>query len=191
MAYQNYKQVIAIKKKNEIKIKKLFPNLTNESGIYIMTRVDENGFKFAYIGQAVKILDRILSHMTGYQHIDLSMKKHGLYSNENIYGWDIKQFTCNQNDLDLFEQKYIKRYADLGYQLRNKTTGSQGAGKQQLDEYKPHKGYRDGVKQGEKNARVFVANLFEKHLNFSKKSDTPNKNQDKAFEKFEEFLKGE
>ena len=42
--------------------------------------------------------------------------------------------------------------------------------------------------QGYMNAQKFVANLFEKHLNYGKKSDKPNKNQDKALAKFEEFL---
>lgn len=57
-----------------------------------------------------------------------------------------------------------------------------------INEYRPQKGYRDGLNQGYKNASREVANLFEKHLNYSKKSDKPNKNQDRAAEKFENFL---
>ena len=92
------------------------------------------------------------------------------------------------SQLDEKEQYYIKMYANKGYQLRNKTAGGQGEGKSQIDEYRPTKGYRDGLKQGYKNASREVANLFEKHLNFSKKSEKPNKNQDKALQKFEDFL---
>lgn len=92
------------------------------------------------------------------------------------------------SELDEKEQHYIKQYASKGYQLRNKTAGGQGEGKAQIDEYKPTKGYRDGLKQGYKNASREIANLFEKHLNVSKKSEKPNKNQEKALEKFNAFL---
>lgn len=54
------------------------------------------------------------------------------------------------SELDKWEQHYIKMYADNGYQLRNKTSGSQGAGKAKIDEYRPSKGYRDGIEQGRK-----------------------------------------
>lgn len=50
------------------------------------------------------------------------------------------------------------------------------------------KGYREGVAYGYLKARKEVANLFQKHLKFSKISDKPNKNQDKALAKFEDFL---
>lgn len=39
-----------------------------------MVRTDENGFRYAYIGQAVHILTRLAQHLVGYQHIDLSLK---------------------------------------------------------------------------------------------------------------------
>jgi 4-hydroxyphenylpyruvate dioxygenase-like putative hemolysin len=94
---------------------------------------------------------------------------------------------CEDN-LDEYEQKCIKEYADDGYQLRNKTSGSQGKGKRSLDNQKSPKGYYDGLQQGYKNAQKFVANLFDKHLFYDKKSDKPNKNQEKALEKFREFL---
>ena len=47
---------------------------------------------------------------------------------------------------------------------------------------------REGVAYGYLKARKEVANLFQKHLNYSKKSDKPNKNQDKALAKFENFI---
>lgn len=62
----------------------------------------------------------------GYQHIDLSIKKHGLYSEENLYGWKIKFMNLKKAELDDAEQHFIKLYASHGYQLRNKTSGSQG-----------------------------------------------------------------
>ena len=188
MAY-NWKQVKAIEKKNKDKFLKLNTKLNDNSGIYFLTRIDKNKIKYAYIGQAKHILTRLAQHMVGYQHIDLSLKKHGLYSEDNIDGWNVDSINYDESELDEKEKYYISDYANKGYQLRNKTAGGQGEGKSQIDEYKPHKGYRDGVKQGYKNASKEISNLFEKHLSYYKKSDKPNKTQDKAMEKFEEFLK--
>lgn len=187
LAY-NWRKVKAIESQNKKKFLKLFPLLNDNSGIYFITRIDENGIKYAYIGQAKHILSRLAQHMVGYQHIDLSLKKHGLYDENNEYGWKVSCENFNEEELDEKEKYYILQYSNNGYQLRNKTAGGQGKGKSQIDEYKPHKGYRDGLEQGYKNASKEIANLFEKHLNYSKKSDKPNKNQDKAIEKLEEFL---
>ena len=184
----NWKQVKAIEKKNKDKFLKLNDKLNDNSGIYILTRIDENDIKYAYIGQAKHILTRLAQHMVGYQHIDLSLKKHGLYSDINNYGWNVDSINCDESKLDDKEKHYITEYANKGFQLRNKTAGGQGEGKSQIDEYKPHKGYRDGLEQGYKNASKEIANLFEKHLDYCKKSDKTNKNQDKAIEKLEEFL---
>ena len=187
MAY-NWKQVKAIESVNKKKFLELNNELNNDSGIYMLTRIDENGFKYAYIGQAKHILTRLAQHMVGYQHIDLSLKNHRLYSDENEYGWNVVHYNCSEEELDDKEQYYIKEYADNGFQLRNKTSGSQGKGKTKINEFKPSKGYQDGLKQGYKNASKEIANLFDKHLDYLKKSDKPNKNQDKAIEKLEQFL---
>lgn len=183
----NYRQIKAIEKKNKERILKLCPDVTEAPGIYVFYR-EENKLKFAYVGQAKHLLTRLAQHLKGYQYIDLSIKKHGLYSADNPNGYKISFVTCHIDELDRKEQEYIVKVANLGYQLRNKTSGSQGKGKVGIDANKPHKGYYDGLKQGYKNAQKFVANLFEKHLDYSKKSDKPNKNQEKALEKFEDFL---
>lgn len=187
MSY-NWKQVKAIESVNKKKFLELNNKLNNDSGIYILTRIDENGFRYAYIGQAKHILTRLAQHMVGYQHIDLSLKNHGLYSDKNEYGWNVIHYNFSEEELDDKEQYYIKEYADNGFQLRNKTSGSQGKGKTKINEFKPSKGYQDGLKQGYKNASKEIANLFDKHLDYFKKSDKPNKNQDKAIEKLEQFL---
>ena len=187
MAY-NWKQVKAIESVNKKKFLELNNELNNDSGIYMLTRIDENGFKYAYIGQAKHILTRLAQHMVGYQLIDLSLKNHGLYSDKNEYGWNVIHYNCSEEELDDKEQYYIKEYADNGFQLRNKTSGSQGKGKTKINEFKPSKGYQDGLKQGYKNASKEISNLFDKHLDYLKKSDKPNKNQDKAIEKLEQFL---
>lgn len=168
------------------------PNLNEKSGIYFLTRTDENNIRYAYIGQAKHILTRLAQHLTGYQHIDISLKKHGLYSVDNVHGWHIGFLHCPEDKLDNMEQYYIRLYASHGYQLRNKTAGGQGEGKKQIDEYKPAKGYYDGLKQGRKNLAKELVNIIDKHLEISLKPEKANnKVSIKAFEKFKELLKGE
>lgn len=189
MQYQNIRQAKAIEAKNKQKLLQVNPNLNDKSGIYFLTREDENGIKYAYIGQAVHILSRLAQHLVGYQHIDLSLKSHGFYSEENPVGWKIG-FLCFQiPELDEKEQLYIKQYALNGYQLRNKTAGGQGQGKSQIDEYRPAKGYRDGKKQGYMDASKEISHLFDLHLDYRpKKVENPTVNQIKAMQKFEDFL---
>ena len=185
----NYKQIFAIQESYKKKIKQMYPDIDDKSGIYFLTRTDENDIKYFYVGQAKKLLSRIAQHMTGYQHIDLSLKKRGWYSSENPDGWELGFMHYPIEELDEKEKYWILEYTKNGYQARyNKTAGGQGVGKEKINEYRPAKGYRDGLEQGRINASREVANLFDKHLNYSKKSDKPNKNQDKAIIKFEEFL---
>lgn len=188
MANRSYAQVKAIEKKNRERLFKVNPNLNDNSGIYFLTREDENGFKFAYIGQAKKIMTRMCSHLVGYQHIDLSLKAHKFYSEDNPYGWKVNFINYPIIKLDEMEQYWIKQYALKGYQLRNKTSGSQGKGKAQIDEYRPHKGYRDGIKQGRINSSREIAHLFDKHLVVSTKDNPPNRYQVQALEKFNNFI---
>lgn len=169
------------------KLKKMF-NLNDNSGIYILTRY-ENGFKYAYIGQAKHIITRIAQHLMGReQHIDLSIKKHGLYDECNQVGWKIDYFNCDESDLDKNEQEYIRKYADMGYQLRNKTTGGQMS-KMGLVENKERKGYRKGVTQGELKAYKYIRELFSKHLDFSIKPPL-NKVKERKFDEFKQFIEG-
>ena len=104
----------------------------------------------------------------------------------NPYGWKLTFYECTPGELDEEERKTIKKYG-YGPQLYNVTTGSQ-SDKSNLREGKSTKGSHDGLKQGEENARRFVSNIFEKHLDYKPKSDKPNKNQEKAMEKFCAFL---
>lgn len=186
---QNPRQRYAIESKNRKRLLEVNPSLTDESGIYFLTRTDENGFRYAYIGQAVHILQRLAQHLVGYQHIDLSLKKHNLYSIENPYGWKIGFMHFSVSQLDEKEQYYIKMYADNGYQLRNKTSGSQGEGKAQIDEYRPQKGYRDGIKQGRKNLARELSSIAEKHLRIELREDKQgNKVSQKQLDKFMELI---
>lgn len=190
MNYQSIRQAKAIEQNNKKRLLEVNPKLDEESGIYFLTRIDENGFKYAYIGQAVHILTRLAQHLVGYQHIDLSLKKHKLYSKSNPCGWKIGFLHFPKSELDKQEQHYIKAYADKGYQLRNKTSGSQGEGKAQIDDYKPAKGYRDGIQQGRKNLAKELSHIAEKHLKIEIREDKRyNKVSQKQYEKFMDLLK--
>ncbi len=188
----NFRKAKAIEQKNKKRLLELNAELDEDSGIYFLTRTDEENIKFAYIGQAKHILTRLAQHLVGYQHIDLSIKKHGLHSDENPYGWKIGFLHFPLEELDHMEQHYIKQYAIYGYQLRNKTSGSQGVGKKQIDEYRPQKGYRDGINQGKLNLARELSNIISKHLEVRIKEEKKNnKVSIKAFEKFCDLLNAE
>lgn len=163
-------------------------DIQDEPGIYVFYR-EQNGFKFAYVGQSVHCFTRILEHLKGYeQHIDLSIRKHGLYSEDKPTGYKIKVVEyCSIEDLDEKELYYCRKYANDGYQLRNTTSGSQGVGKFGINENKSSKGYREGVTYGYKKAQKEVKHLFDKHLDVVIKGK-PNKNKEKALKKFEDFI---
>lgn len=190
MDYNKFRQAKAIETKNKKRLLEVNPYLNEGSGIYFLTRTDENGFKYAYVGQAVHILTRLAQHMVGYQHIDLSIKKHGLYSKQNQNGWKIDFNSYPEVVLNEMEQLFIKEYADRGYQLRNKTSGSQGEGKAQIDDYRPQKGYRDGIQQGRKNMARELSSIAEKHLKIELRADKANnKVSQKQYGKFMDLLK--
>ena len=187
----NMRQIKAIENQNKKRLLKVNPKLNDRSGIYFLLRENENGFRFGYIGQAKNITQRLCGHLAGYkQHIDRSLKAHGLYSEDNPYGWRVEFLNFPISELDEKEKYYIKLYADKGYQLRNVSVGGQGSERDSgtIGERKPPKGYRDGIKQGYKNASKEISHLFDLHLDYKTKSDNPNKNQEKALHKLEEFL---
>ena len=186
----NYKQIYAIKKANEERILKVCPNCPNTSGIYFLLR-EENGFKFGYIGKAKHLLDRLGSHLSGRkQHIDRSLLKHGLWSEENPTGYKVHFLEFPESDLNEKEQYCIQKYANAGYQLRNVESGG-NLGKTDIGERKAARGYYDGLEQGRKNTQRFIADLFAKHLDYKPKKDPPNAYQTRAMEKFKDFLEGE
>ena len=181
----NYRQIYARKAECEKRIKEVCPDCPNTSGIYFLTR-EEDGFKFAYIGQAKRLRERLASHLSGYQHIDLSLKKHGFFGKDNLGGYRVGYLEFPESALDEKEQYYIKKYANAGYQMKNATIGGQGEGKKGLDNQRPSRGYYDGVEMGEKRARRLIADLFQKHLDVSMKK--PTKNAEKALQKFKDFI---
>ena len=189
--YKNIAQIKAIEKKNRERLLKVNPNLNDRSGIYFLTRTDENDISYFYIGQAVNIIQRMCGHLTGYQHIDNSIKKRGFFSEENPYGWKLNFINYPKSELDKMEQYWILEYTKKGYQCRyNKTAGGQGEGKEKINEFKPSRGYRDGLKQGEKNLARELSSIAEKHLKIEIREDKKNnKISQRQYEKFMDLLK--
>lgn len=194
MNYQNIARAKAIEQENKKRLLKLNPKLNDKSGIYFLLREDENGFKYAYIGQALHTISRLASHLVGYeQHIDLSLKRHKLYDKEkNPYGWRVEFLNFPENQLDEKEKYYIKLYADKGYQLRNVSLGGQGENRASgsIGERKAPKGYMHGVQQGRKNLARELSSIANKHLTIKIRPDKANnKVSQKQYEKFMDLLK--
>ena len=193
MNYKKLRQAKAIEATNRKRLLKINPKLDDGSGIYFLTRTDENKIPYFYIGQAVHIIQRMCSHLTGYQHIDLSIKKRGFYSEENPFGWKINFIHYPVDQLDKMEQYWILEYTKKGYQCRyNKTSGSQGEGKEKINEFRPAKGYRDGLQQGKKTLARELKHIIDIHLNVSIRPEKANnKVSIKALEKFNDLLNEE
>ena len=188
----NMRQIKAIEKANRERLLKVNPKLNDKPGIYFLLR-QENGFRFAYIGQArTSVLKRLCSHMTGYQqHIDLSIKRHGLYSEDNLTGWRVEFLNFPPERLDELEKTYIKQYADAGYQLRNVSVGGQGSERDsgQIGERKPAKGYMQGVQHGKAVLARELSHIIDTHLTVSLKDGKENnKVSQRALEKFKYLL---
>jgi hypothetical protein len=193
VSYQNIAKAKAIEQENKRRLLKLNPKLNDDSGIYFLLRTDEYGFKYAYVGQAIHVLQRLASHLVGYeQHIDLSLRKHKLYSEDNPYGWRVEFLNFPESQLDEKEKYYIKLYADKGYQLRNVSIGGQGGNRASgsIGERKAPKGYMQGIQQGKKVLARELSSIAEKHLKIELREDKANnKVSQKQYEKFMDLLK--
>lgn len=186
----NYKQIFAMKSVREEKIKSVCPGIPYSSGIYVFHRTDEAGIRRAYCGQAVSLCERCASHLAEYDHIALSLKKHGFYSAENPYGWKLDYKTCPKSELDDKEINTIKAFADKGFQMYNVTAGGQGLGKVVSGQYKQPKNYTQGIQQGKKMLARELSSIAEKHLIIRLKPEKEhNKVSQKQYEKFMDLLK--
>ena len=181
----NYRQRMAILETYKKAILEQYPKTPNTSGIYILTRKKDND-KCVYVGQSIHILQRIAEHMVDYKgYIDTSLSTHGLKSILNPKGWNLQFIECETSELDCLESKYIDEYKKAGYTVYNKTSGGQGVGKEKIAEYKPAKGYRQGLEQGKKNT-VKELNGILKYFDLTLKKD--NKLSQRALEKFNKLL---
>lgn len=60
-----------------------------------------------------------------------------------------------------------------------------GEGKAKIDDYRPAKGYYDGIKQGKKSLAKELSHIAEKHLEIRLKPEKQgNKVSEKQYEKF-------
>ena len=186
----NWKQLKAIEQRNRKQILTLCQDMQDRSGIYMFYRADENGVFARYIGKSeTSLLKRCASHLQGYeQHIDKSIRAHKLYSEENPTGWQVCVLEyCLPQECNERERYYIEFTQKLGIDLHNVESGGT-SGKTDINERKPARGYREGVKQGERNVIKKIAHLFDKHLKAVTINPTPNKTQEKALAKFYEII---
>lgn len=187
----NYKQLFAIQSKLEKQLKLACPNISHKSGIYFLIRKDEDkGEKYAYIGKGVDVLRRMCSHLQGYQQrIDISLKKRGFFSNQNLGGWELNVLYFPKEQLDNQERHFIEAYRENGFILYNVESGGT-TGKEIIGERKPVKNYTDGLKQGKKKTVEQVRTYFAKYLDYTIKPPT-NKIKERKAEEFEKFLQVE
>lgn len=185
----DYRQRIKIQNSYKKKIQDMLPDLENTSGIYIFTR-NEDDKKKAYIGQAKHLINRLVDHCMRYeQHIDKSLKKHGLYSKNNIDGWQISYLYCTVWQLDIQEKYMIKRYKNLGYELYNITGGGQGKGKVDIAERNNTKlkSYANGKVIGETKLMEKIKTFFDKYLDFTIKGK-PTKIKERKYNEFKDLI---
>lgn len=186
----NFRQVFAKKKRLQDTIKAMCPKANNQSGIYVFYRVDQNGIKYAYIGKAEhNLLYRMSDHLNGYnQHIDLSIRKHGLYDKvKRPYGYQCGVIRyCLPSQCNYLEQYYIKEWADKGYQMRNTQSGG-SAGRTNINDNKSAKGYYEGIARGQEKAYKEIKVFFDKYLDFVIKGK-PNKIKERKLAEFTEIL---
>ncbi len=169
-----------------------YPKTTRGAGIYILTRKDKEENR-AYIGQSIHVLQRIAEHMVDYDsHIDRSLKIYGLKTILNPKGWKLESYICDTSKLDSEETSRVAEYIAKGYDVYNKTSGGQGAGKRKIAEYQERKGYRQGVEIGRQRAVKEVAELFTKVDYEIKpkqtKAGTDSVNSVKAYDKIKALL---
>lgn len=186
MDYKKLRRAKAIEATNKKRLLKVNPKLDDGSGIYILWRTETHG----YVGQSKGILTRLAQHMAGYeQHIDRSMKAHGLYSEENKGGYKIDFFHCPVSELDEKEREYIQKAIDAGWNVKNKTGGGQDEGKEKIADYRPAKGYRDGIQRGKKSLARELSHIINTHLVVSLRPEKMNnKVSIKALDKFKDLL---
>lgn len=184
----NYRDFLDKRKEQAKSLIAINPGLSNVPGIYIFKRY-EGKFKYAYVGQAVKILNRLIDHLNGYDtHIDKSLRKHKLWSVKNRTGWTVDFIRFSESELNSKETEYIARMHEEGYQLLNKTSGSQGVGKVGIELNKDGRGYLEGLKNGYLKAKKEFAVFFEKYLDFAIKGKT-NKIKERKYNEFSELLR--
>ena len=190
MKKTNYNKIYQQKEKATITLLSVCPNICHRSGIYFLLREDLDG-KHGYIGKSeTSLLDRMVSHLIGYQqHIDISLKKRGFYSKDNPSGWKLNVLFYPRADVDRWERHWIEEYRKAGYKLLNVESGGTD-GKTIIGERKPPKTYREGVAFGKMSLARELRHIIETH-GFTIEPSKHNKITQKALAKFWELLESE
>lgn len=105
------------------------------------------------------------------QRLDISLKTRALWYKSNPYGWQIHVIYCEKEELNEKERYYIQKATEKGYELYNITSGGQDEGKEDINERKASKGYRDGLNQGRINAIKEIKEFFDNYCDFVSKSN--------------------
>jgi hypothetical protein len=187
MSKPNYKQIFARKKEAEDKLRIICPQAAvHRSGIYFYMRKDMGG-RHGYIGKAVDLCERNVSHILGYaQRIDKSIKSRGFYSEFNPSGWKLDVLYYTKSELDKWERYWIELYRKDGVDLYNVESGGTD-GKTIIGERKPPKTYREGVAFGKMSLARELRHIIDTH-HFEIKPEKDNKTTQKALSKFWELL---
>lgn len=181
---EKQKQYFAKQNNAKKKIEKHYPEIPNTSGIYVLKRE----VVYNYVGQAKNLKNRLASHLLGNSsHLDLSIKKHGLYSKENPLGWKIEFKEVPIEQLDEKEKIAIDYYKNLtNSENYNITNGGQGKGKTSDNGYTPRKGYNDGKKIGADKRSQEIKYIIDKYFILEPIKD--NKQTANALEKLNKLL---
>ena len=184
MSQNNLRAIFAKKANAERELRRICPEAAvHRSGIYFYIREDVDG-KHAYIGKAIDLCDRTISHMIGYsQRIDISIKSthRGFFSDNNPHGWKLSVMYYPKKELDKWEHYWISRYRAAGVDLYNIESGGTD-GKTIIGEKKPSKGYHDGLAQGRKSLARELRHIIDTHLEVRVRKE--NKITEKALAKF-------
>lgn len=162
----NNRKIFARQNAAELKIINAYGDPGQMSGIYVFTRKDEEKDKIsAYIGQAKNLRRRIAQHLLEYDHIGLSLKKHGLYDEKkNPQGWHCEWKYCKIEELDAEERRTIASFKEIDiYELYNITSGGQGKGKVDIAPRAERKGYYKGKQDGFDKAIKEIGMLITKY----------------------------
>lgn len=189
----DFKKLYAQKKAAENRVLRHFPDITDDSGIYIIKRYDkEKGMQVCYIGKAKHILSRLADHLLGYkQHIDKSLRKHGLYSesNKNGYTMSVVEY-CPLCMLDEKERKLITDVSKIKSILLYNVESGGTIGKTDINERQPNLKYHEGYKRGYDRCLKDIRVYFEKYLEPTIKGKT-NKIKERKLIEFTKLLIGE
>ena len=100
----DWRQRKAIEKTYREALIREFPRVDfrDESGIYVFQRTDEEtGLRFAYVGQAKNVMNRLVQHCMGFDsHIDKSLKKRKFWNDQNRGGWLVDTIYYAEEMLD-------------------------------------------------------------------------------------------